>query len=377
MTLQTLLISKDDSTAEMLIRVLAELGVAVDRSTAVDVATSRLQEERFDQVIIDFEDPDSARRLLEICRDVTGPERNPPVTVALVDNPSQIRSILGSGAHFVLVKPLSAEQAKNSLRTATAVLRRERRMSFRVAVQTAISIRMSDGSVVEGILLDLSKGGLDVLAANPLPKATAVNVNFVLPNGDITIDAEAEVAWSNANGQVGLRFLNMSGTATMQFDEWLTARSHEALPDEPDSTTENRLTDLSLGGCYVETESPFPQNSAIDLCLADTGMEIHTAGLVRVMHPGYGMGIEFSAVSPEQRRDVGQFIEFLTIAPAANPKLEISPRALVASTAELTGSADADTDDALLELLRSGSSLEQDAFLNALREQRTALAISE
>jgi c-di-GMP-binding flagellar brake protein YcgR len=377
MTLQTLLTSKDDSTAEMLIRVLAELGVAVDRSTAVDVATSRLQEERFDQVIVDFDDSDGARLLLEACRDVTGPERNSPVTVALVPNPSQIRSILGAGAHFVLVKPVTAEQAKNTFRTATAVLRRERRMSFRVAVQAPISIRTSDGSVVEGILLDLSKGGLDVLAANPLPKATGVKVNFEIPNGGITIDAEAEVAWSNANGQVGLRFLNMTGNTTMQFDDWLTARSHEALPDEPESTTENRLTDLSLGGCYVETESPFPQNSAIDLCLADTGMEIKTAGLVRVMHPGHGMGIEFSAASPEQRRDVGQFIEFLTIDPAANPKLEISPRALVASTAELRGSADADSDDALLELLRDGSSLEQDAFLNALREQRTALAVSE
>jgi hypothetical protein len=168
----------------------------------------------------------------------------------------------------------------------------------------------------------------------------------------------------------------MTGNTTMQFDDWLTARLHEALPDEPESTTENRLTDLSLGGCYVETESPFPQNSAIDLCLADTGMEIKSAGLVRVMHPGHGMGIEFSAASPEQRHDVGHFIEFLTIDPDANPKLEISPRALVASAAELRGSAD-NTDDALLELLRSGGSLEQHDFLNALRQQRTALAASE
>ena len=56
-----------------------------------------------------------------------------------------------------------------------------------------------------------------------------------------------------------------------------------------------KLTDLSLGGCYVQTESPFPQSSAVDLCLRAPAMEIHAEGLVRVMHPGQGMGIEFPA----------------------------------------------------------------------------------
>ncbi len=55
MILQTLLVSKDDPTAETLIQVLAQFGVAVDRSNAADVAAARLAEERFDQVIVDFE----------------------------------------------------------------------------------------------------------------------------------------------------------------------------------------------------------------------------------------------------------------------------------------------------------------------------------
>ena len=59
MILQALLVSKDDLTAETLIQVLAQLGVAVDRSNAADVAVTRLAEERFDQVIVDFDDPRS------------------------------------------------------------------------------------------------------------------------------------------------------------------------------------------------------------------------------------------------------------------------------------------------------------------------------
>src|ERR1035438_1288529 len=55
MVLQALLVSKDEPTAETLIRALAEFGVAVTRSNAIDVAVSRLSEARFDQVIIDFD----------------------------------------------------------------------------------------------------------------------------------------------------------------------------------------------------------------------------------------------------------------------------------------------------------------------------------
>ena len=207
MILQALLVSKDDLTAETLIQVLAQFGVAVDRSNAADVALTRLAEERFDQVIVDFDDPEAASLLLEACRRIAGPDRKPPVTIALLHDASQIRSILGAGAHFILTKPIAHEQAQNTLRAATALLKRERRQSFRVAVQAAVSIRIDDSNTVEGILLDLSAGGMDVLAAKPLPSAALLRVSFELPDSSGGIEGDAEVAWSTANGQTGLRFL--------------------------------------------------------------------------------------------------------------------------------------------------------------------------
>ncbi|MBZ5664583.1 MAG: PilZ domain-containing protein [Acidobacteriia bacterium] len=371
MILQALLVSKDDLTAETLIQVLAQFGVAVDRSNAADVAVARLAEERFDQVIVDFDDPEAASLVLEACRRLNGPDRHPPVTVALLQDASQIRSILGAGAHFILTKPVAPEQAQNTLRAATALLKRERRQSLRVAVQAAVSIHI-DENTVEGIMLDLSTGGMDVLAAKPLPSTAMVRVSFELPDGGAGIEGDAEVAWSTANGQTGFRFLDMDAKMREQMSEWLAARSHDALPEEPDAVSQCKLTDLSLGGCYVETEAPFPQSSAVDLCLRAAGLEIHTEGLVRVMHPGHGMGIEFPARTEEQRKSVGEFIEFLTGQPGATPQLETSPRSLVANAVDLgqTGNT-ADADDPLLELLRTGNSLDEEAFLAELHRQRT------
>jgi DNA-binding response OmpR family regulator len=379
MILQALLVSKDDLTAETLTQVLANFGVAVDRTSAADVAVARLEEEHFDQIIVDFDDPGTASLVLEGNRRQPSPKQgNPAVTVALLRDTSQIRAILGAGAHFILIKPLTHDQAHATLRAATAMLKRERRQSFRVPVQAAVSIRTEETPHLEGILLDLSSGGMDVLSAKPLPSAALAHFSFELSDGNVQVEGDAEVAWSSANGQTGLRFLDMDVRMREKLNEWLTSHSQEAMPEEPDPVSHCKLTDMSLGGCYVETESPFPQSSAVDLCLKAAGMEIHTEGLVRVMHPSHGMGIEFPARTEEQRKSVGEFIEFLTKQPGATPELEISPRALQASAEELNPTAaESETDDPLLELLRTGDSLEQVQFLEDLHRQRTSADVSQ
>jgi hypothetical protein len=97
------------------------------------------------------------------------------------------------------------------------------------------------------------------------------------------------------------------------------------------------------------------------------------------MHPTHGMGIEFPARTEEQRKSVGDFIEFLTTQPGAKPELEISPRALVASAEELNATTEpsAESEDPLLDLLRRGSVLEQLQFLEDLHSQRNSTEVSQ
>jgi len=371
MILQTLLVTKDDQAAEVVIQALAQFGVAVERLSAGDIAQSRLASERFDQVIVDFDDAEFAPQLLQTCRQA-GPDRNPPVTLALVHDAAHIRRILGEGAHFILVKPLSFEQAVTTFCASTALLKRERRQSYRVVVQAPISIHLNSGETMEGILLDLSNGGMDVLAAKSLASGALVHFCFELPDKTLSVEGDADVAWSTANGQAGLRFLDMDPTMREQLSQWLTAHAHEALPEEPEAASKCKLTDLSLGGCYVETESPFPQSSSVDLCLRAAGMEIHADGLVRVMHPSRGMGIEFPARTEEQRKSVGEFIQFLTSQPGTTPQLEITPRSLRASNEELNFKPGSETDDPLLDLLHAGVQLDEPDFLSQLHQQRNS-----
>jgi hypothetical protein len=111
----------------------------------------------------------------------------------------------------------------------------------------------------------------------------------------------------------------------------------------------------------------------VDLCLKAAGMEIHADGMVRVMHPGAGMGVEFPSRTTEQRETVAQFIEFLTSRPGTIPELLISPKSLTADESQFENSGSPSEDhleDPLLDLLRSGTTLAQDQFLAELQRQR-------
>jgi len=375
MLLQSLLVSKDDQTAETLTQVLRKLGVGVVRSSAAEAAGARLTEERFDQVVVDFEDPETASLILESCHRLATPDCAPPVTVAVVADEGQAKAIGSGRAHFVLTKPVHPQQASDALRAATAMLKRERRRSSRVAAQAPVSLRLDSDNVIEGILLDVSIGGLDVLvlAAKAVSSSLLVRVSFRLPDSDITIEADAQVAWTAPNGQVGLHFLDMSADCRAQLDEWLKAHFHEPDSAGDEGRIECKLTDLSLGGCYVETESPFPQSSAVDLCLKAAHIELRAEGFVRVMHPGHGMGIEFPSRTQEQRQRVEEFIGCLTSQPGSEPQLQVLPRSLVASAIDLEpgpGTGD-EEQDPLLTLIRGGDAMDQDKFLAELVRQRT------
>jgi hypothetical protein len=269
---------------------------------------------------------------------------------------------------------MSEQQAEATLRAATALMKRERRRSFRVPVQIPLQLQVENGSEMEGILLDLSEDGLDLLAAQPLCPAANIRAYFCLPESDNEMRIRGEVAWANPNGESGVRFIDLAENLRDVLKAWVLRNAPEVPPEESEPVSECKLSDLSLGACYVETESPFPERSDIVLRLQAEDMEVQAEGLVRVMHPGYGMGIEFASRTAEQREQVGKFLDFLTSRPGTLPRLLITPRALAAADQydNPPASEAEEPDDPLLLLLRSHESMDQDEFLQALQRQRNS-----
>ena len=384
MTFLALLVSTDDCASEVLGRVLPASGLAVERFAVFAEAVERLQQQKFDALILDFsEDPEIAAEVLEEARRLNS--GSPPVTVALLTEPAKARDILSSGAHFILYKPLSDEKAKTGLRALAALLNRERRRAYRVPVQAPVDLTLPDDRKCEGILLDLSESGMDVLTAEPQPPGALLNFRFQLPDGTLEVRAQGEVAWASPNGQTGVRFLDLDQSIKAQLQVWLQAAAGTTAGPE-ETVSHCKLTDLSLGGCYVETDSPFPERVLVDLCLRAEEMAVHTEGMVRVTHPGQGMGVEFPSRTPEQRAEVGNLISLLRSCPESMLELSVSPRALTADLTqfehapeppdETEGLTAEELPDPLLELLRQGPSLQGDDFFTELRRQRSGESVA-
>ena len=371
MIFHALLVLTDDSTAERLRQILAEFQVESEYCSESHVATQKLAERRYDAVIVDLEDQSAAASILEQVRQ-SQISKN-AVTISLLDDKSLVRRAFGMGANFILYKPIAEEPARASLRAAIALLKRERRRSFRVPVQLPVTLSWHGAPEVEGIMLDLSENGMDVLSAQPLQQSQALHVHFSLP--DLSqIGATGQVAWANSNGQAGVEFVDFPDGQKQIVQDWLSANAPEGPPPEPEPIANCKLSDLSLGGCYVESESPFPVNTEVELSLRASNTEIKITALIRVMHPGYGMGLEFVSNEGEHRQLVDQFISVLSSHPGSVPLLSVSPKSIHFHEVASSASQPEGNADSLVELLRSDLPRSQDEFLAELRRQRNSAA---
>lgn len=74
-------------------------------------------------------------------------------------------------------------------------------------------------------------------------------------------------------------------------------------------------SDLSLGGCYIETMFPFPVGTQIDLKLQIDGTLLIAAAVV-TCDPQVGNGIQFARMLPEDRTELQAYLEAAAAAQA-------------------------------------------------------------
>ena len=79
---------------------------------------------------------------------------------------------------------------------------------------------------------------------------------------------------------------------------------------EPQSATKisGRVTDLSLGGCYVDTLSPFSASTAVQIRIIRGSHAFEAQAKVTNLTVGLGMGLAFVAAQAEQKRILGTWI---------------------------------------------------------------------
>jgi hypothetical protein len=142
--------------------------------------------------------------------------------------------------------------------------------------------------------------------------------------------------------------------------------------EQDDPPVRCKLTDLSMGGCYLEISSPFPVSTRVTLSMSAGSVELRAEGVVRVMHPDKGMGVEFTQTTPYHRNALEKFLSVLTGDRNLLPELLVEPEGLESEPQTAVRATEpTDADDPLLGLFRSQATLPPDSFLDELRKQRS------
>ena len=366
--LQSLLLCSDDKVVRVLRRVLSELEIGVEQVSDVDTAMQRLTRQRFEAVIVDCESHEVASRMLKGIR--LSPVNQRAISVAIIDGQGELKGAFELGAHFVLFKPISLERTKSSFRSVRALMKRERRRHARIPVEVPVEIVFQSGTgSLNTVTSDLGEHGMAIKSKNA-KVASLFTVQLTLPGSTTQIACQGEVAWEG-KGLVGIRFRNVPADASEQLKAWVARQVPGADADE--TPVNCKLTDLSLSACYLQTESPFPVRTRLQLMMKVGEAKLQVEGIVRVMHPGGGMGIEFTQHTATQKTRVGEFIQTLVNNSGVVPDLQVRPDTIDNSAeAFSSGKLGGDWSDPLLALFHTKADVATEIFHAEMRRQRGA-----
>ena len=361
------MLSSDEKTVRVLRRVLSDLEILVDHCSEPETAIRKITRERFEAIIVDCANPDEAGSVLRSAK--AAPVNKRALSIALVEAPDGLRSGFEMGAHFVLHKPLSGERSKASFRAVRALMKRERRLQLRVAVQIPV---MCEGvRTYSAKTLDLCEGGMAIQFAGHIARETVLRFSLELPGLKEALYLYGELAWEGDSDQAGVRFKDITEVQRSTLRKWLNSQLPE--PEQDDPPLVCRVTELSHGGCYLKTASPFPTGTRVALSTKGLDKDLHAGGVVRVTHPEFGMGVEFLQGTPAHQDQVRRVIEALRSKGGRSAELYVEPDGLEAAWADESSSTVAETDDALVDLFRNKSQVPIDIFLEQMQQQRQSL----
>jgi hypothetical protein len=85
----------------------------------------------------------------------------------------------------------------------------------------------------------------------------------------------------------------------------------ELQPEEADGPILGNLTDVSLGGCYVETSAIMPPGAKLKLIFSIDDGKLKAEGSVIRIDPGSGIAVQFNDMSREDREKMHKVLEFV------------------------------------------------------------------
>jgi hypothetical protein len=218
MTLSSMVVSRDWQEVSVLECILGGLKIDVDVESQPERAHAKLARSKVDALIVDCDLSGSDRFLRDLQRDSHFPVNTPLVVMS---GPRDRHEIVATGALFSFEKPISVEQAVRTLSAARNLILDGRLRYHRQTLGIPVSLNCGARKRLQAELVNLSQGGIGVRTDRELEPEKAIQVSFKLPGTRYTVKAQGEIAWTDRQGNAGIRFVDVPTRLQKGLQIWL------------------------------------------------------------------------------------------------------------------------------------------------------------
>jgi CheY-like chemotaxis protein len=229
MNLESLLISPDADLLDVLRPALEKISVNMEVCAGAKAGRDMLAKRKFDAIIIDCDDMDNGFDLLQALRATQSNAKS--VAFAVVNGMTTTQQAFGSGANFVMQKPLTALHAARCFNAALNFMVRERRRYYRHPVEMPLRISLPDGQELTVTTTNVSGGGMAIRVLGNLSKDVQAQFRFTFPGAETSLELKGQVAWTDGTGHAGIRFIEVPPSSQYQLEQWLNDRLQEEMPE--------------------------------------------------------------------------------------------------------------------------------------------------
>jgi DNA-binding response OmpR family regulator len=217
MTLSSMVVSRDWQEVSVLECILGGLHMDVAVESEPERALSRLNSSKIDALIVDCDLNGSGQLFRELQHDSPRASTVPLVIMGGAKN----QDLQSTGAMFAFDKPISVEQAVRTLSAARNMILDGRLRYHRVGLEAPVTFTGRRQKKISAQLTNLSLGGLQVRLEDRTSAAELMSASFDLPGTKSPLKADVEVAWSDGNGNIGIRFVKIAPQMHQTLRVWL------------------------------------------------------------------------------------------------------------------------------------------------------------
>ena len=217
--LTALLSSGDDAVTSLCGRILQANGFDATIALSAESAAARCRRTRFDLAIYDQDCPGVL--------DLAGsrmPLSAPRVVIGLLAA-AKMKEVAGKRIQFMVPKPFTGDVLSKAIRAAYGSIAWDRRVNFRHTVSIGTlscswNHHAETRSLPDATIVNVSRTGFCLQAAEMLPQSAAVRVRFPLPGGKI-FEGSGSVVWAHGSGRAGVRFTDIASEQKQDLEAWL------------------------------------------------------------------------------------------------------------------------------------------------------------